>query len=67
MLVVDFDAVGEQASSGGEAALDLVAQRTLPDAADRDVHGDGGHHDDQGRSRQHLEEDAMPHLGASKR
>ena len=67
VLVVDFDAVGEQPRARGQAALDLVAQRTLPDAADRDVHGDRGDHDNDGGSREHLEEDAISHLGASKR
>ena len=67
VLVIDFDAVGEQAGAGGEAALDLVAQGTFPDAADGDVHGDRGNNNDERRGREHLEEDAISHLGASKR
>ena len=67
MLTVDFDAVGEQADSRGEATLDLVAQRAFPDSPDSNVHGDGGHDHNQRRGGQHLEEDPVSHFGASKR
>ncbi len=67
VLAVDFDAIREQAGFGGEATLDLVAQRVFPGTPDGNVERDCSDQNYQGEGEQELEENPVGHFGTSKR
>ncbi|OLC96733.1 MAG: hypothetical protein AUH86_09075 [Acidobacteria bacterium 13_1_40CM_4_58_4] len=67
LAAVAVDAVGEHGRLLPEIALDFLAERALPGAADGKVEGHCGRRDHQREGRQQFEKNAIPHFGASKR
>ena len=64
---VGFNPVSQKLGFLDQVALDLVAQRSLPGAAERHIEGYGGGQDNDEERRHQLQENPASHFGASKR
>ena len=67
MASIRVYAVCEQRSFLGKVALDLLAQRLFPGAANGEIDGDYRCGDHKDEDREQLEENSAPHFGTSNR
>src|SRR6476646_4186669 len=63
MASISVYAMSEQDGFLSKVALDLLAQRLFPCAANREIQGNHSCCDHENKSRKQLEENSAPHLG----
>jgi hypothetical protein len=67
MASIYIHTVREQDCFLGKVALDLLAQRLFPGAANGKIQGDHGRCDHENKDREQLEKNSAPHFGTSNR
>ena len=67
MAAIGVYAVCEEGSFLGKVALDLLAQRFFPGAANGEIDRDHGCGNHENKDRQQLEKNSAAHLGTSNR